>query len=262
MSANAFSRLMGFLADRTWPNWVRKPVIKRYVKAFGIDLSDYEYDINEKGSFNAFFTRKLKNGVRPIGEGMVSPVDGFIGACGKANEGTVLQVKGSPYSISELIGGETEADFRSFATLYLSPMNYHRVHCPFDMVINEIRFIPGVLYSVSMKTVHKIPRVYSRNERVVILGDCRYGRFAFVFVGAVVVGRTRLSITDTYSNVSKKRKNIIPEKPISLKKGEELGLFELGSTVVYTIEGDELAEWTGKFGDAVKMGQSMHPKFY
>lgn len=262
MSANTFSKVMGFLADRTWPDFIRKPVIRKYIKTFGIDMSEYDYQIEASGSFNAFFTRKLKPGMRPIGEGMVSPVDGFASACGKVEKGMVMQVKGSPYSIDELLGGAYEADFRSYATLYLSPANYHRVHCPFDMVVTEIRFLPGVLYSVSMKTVHRVPRVYSRNERVVVMGESPYGRFAFVFVGAVVVGRTRLSIDDHASNTTGKKLIRTLGGGIRMKKGEELGLFELGSTVVYLVEGSELAELELAQGEVVKMGQTLHPKKY
>lgn len=237
ISTNTFSRWTGSLAgSRGIPKWLLAKVIRNYIRFYRIDMTDFEIDLTTINTFNEFFTRPLKKGARVWGQGVCSPVDGRLLCFGAVEEGKMYQIKGISYAQDVLLGqpGLTNG---SYATIYLAPGDYHRVHAPFDMRIEEITHIPGELLSVSLMNVRHIPALYNKLERVVLSGKNEFGKFHFVFVGAFNVGSIRLSFMEDFTS---NRKNIREIRKIrtsvEISKGEELGWFELGSTVVMMTE--------------------------
>ena len=253
---NRFSHWMGAFSDASIPNWILKNVIRSYVRYYKIDLNDYDINLNEIKKFNAFFTRQFKEGKRHIGKGVVSPVDGKLINYGLLQSSQLLQCKGQWYPQTGITSLEA-FDHGSFATIYLSPADYHRVHAPFDMKIQEIVYIPGTLFPVNKKSVLKHDRLFCRNERIVLSGTCEYGHFHFVFVGAMIVGRTVLSFDSSWRSNIKKGKQRQEKVDFQIAKGEELGYFELGSTVIFMIDSEVLNEIKITENTQVKMGESM-----
>jgi phosphatidylserine decarboxylase len=197
-------------------------------------------DIGSYTSFNDFFTRPLKPGVRPLADAaFVCPVDGAISQFGAIDDHHILQAKGHRFTTTELIGGDAElaAQFRhgSFANLYLSPKDYHRLHMPCDGRLTRMIYVPGALFSVNPTTARGVPNLFARNERVVCVFESpEYGPFVMVLVGATIVGSMA---TVWHGVVNPKRPQKISEwryddQEIVLKKGEEMGRFLLGSTIV------------------------------
>ena len=181
-------------------------------------------------TFNTFFSRRLKPGVRPIANhGIVSPVDGKVMALGKIVDGQLIQAKGFYYSLTALLGDHTHQSFQGgdFITLYLSPKDYHRVHSPVHGQLHRTTFIPGRLFSVNPRITRIIPQVFTRNERLVCYIDTTQGPVAVIFVGAMLVGSIN---TAWQGRVSGKKKD--EAVALSLKAGDELGHFEFGSTVI------------------------------
>lgn len=255
---NFFSRMAGKLSNSKKPQWFIKGVIKLWKKKYKIDLSEYVVPPNGFKTFNSFFTRNLKPDTRPISEGLVSPVDGFIFDFGKITGDNKIYVKFKHYYVDDLICDEYE-EMSSYAVLYLSPANYHRVHSAFDMEITDISYLPGTLRPVKPKVVYKKDRVYCRNERIVIHGKSEFGNFYMILVGALFVGKTKLSFdsglqTNIKKGVASKR---IYEQPISIKKGEEVGYFEMGSSVILLMKDERLAKIKLPLNSPLKMGNSL-----
>ena len=255
---NFFSRMAGKLSNAKKPKWFIKCVIKILKKKYKIDLSEYVVPQNGFKTFNSFFTRNLKPDTRPISEGLVSPVDGFIFDFGKITGDNKIYVKFKHYYVDDLICDEYE-EMSSYAVLYLSPANYHRVHSAFDMEITDISYLPGTLRPVKPKVVYKKDRVYCRNERIVIHGKSEFGNFYMILVGALFVGKTKLSFdsglqTNIKKGVASKR---IYEQPISIKKGEEVGYFEMGSSVILLMKDERLAKIKLPLNSPLKMGNSL-----
>jgi phosphatidylserine decarboxylase len=219
---------------------VTQAIIRRFVKRFGVDMSEAaEPDIGAYPSFNEFFTRALKPGARPMARAdWVCPVDGAVSACGRVERDQVFQAKGHAYSTAALLGGSSElaAPYQNghFATLYLSPKDYHRIHMPVDGTLRRMIHVPGALFSVNPATALSVPGLFARNERVVCLFDTPLGPLALVLVGATIVG----SMATVWHGV------VNPPRPghlrewtyddgaVTLKQGDEMGRFLLGSTVV------------------------------
>jgi len=236
-SFNAFSRTMGRLAGLRLPGPIIKKVIDAYCMYFNIDLSDVE--IEDWQSINAFFTRRLRVGTRPIDPNpqiIVSPADGTIQSFGIITKDTALQVKDISYSVSQLLGDHQQAerfDKGIFYTVYLSPADYHRVHSPVAGRIISARYIPGRLFSVNPKVGKYCNNFLTRNERVVLTIDTVSGEVAVVMVGATGVGSIDISGFPEISTDKGKKTNLYLRKPgISIKKGREIGVFNMGSTVV------------------------------
>lgn len=190
-------------------------------------------------SFNAFFTRTLKPGARPICQQvgtLVSPCDGSISQAGAIKEGRLLQVKGLDYSLSALLASEIIAPFAKghFATLYLSPKDYHRVHAPFDCKLVETRYIRGRLFSVQPKVQARVPALFARNERLVMLYECAFGQMGVVMVGAKLVSgiHSRWRPEGYAHNGPAILTESFVEQPKAFAKGEEIGHFAFGSTVI------------------------------
>lgn len=237
------SRLVGYLARSEVP-FVKNNFIKVFLNRFDINMSEaaqedpYAYD-----NFNAFFTRALKDGVRPIdadAHSIVSPADGAISQLGPILGSDVLQAKGRHYSLYELLGGDSAlaAEFTngSFATVYLSPKDYHRVHMPFTGTLREMIYVPGRLFSVNQATTRQIADLFARNERAVCVFDTEHGPMVVILVGAMIVAgiETVFSgpVTPLARSVQRTRYALDEKGPIVLNKGDELGRFYLGSTAI------------------------------
>ncbi|HJV70701.1 archaetidylserine decarboxylase [Ideonella sp.] len=235
----ALTSLMGTLARReagaltTW-------VIRRFVARYGVDMSEAaEPDIAAYKSFNAFFTRALRAGARPLAEApLICPVDGAISQIGPINGDQIFQAKGHFYSTAALVGGDQQLaeQFRngSFATLYLSPRDYHRIHMPCNGRLTRMIHVPGALFSVNPVTARGVPGLFARNERVVCVFEGEAGPFVLALVGATIVGSMA---TVWHGVVNPPRPGNLREwryadQPITLRQGEEMGRFLLGSTVV------------------------------
>lgn len=237
------SRLVGYLARSEVP-FVKNNFIKVFLNRFDINMSEaaqedpYAYD-----NFNAFFTRALKDGARPIDadpHSIVSPADGAISQLGPILGSDVLQAKGRHYSLYELLGGDSAlaAEFTngSFATVYLSPKDYHRVHMPFTGTLREMIYVPGRLFSVNQATTRQIADLFARNERAVCVFDTEHGPMVVILVGAMIVAgiETVFSgpVTPLARSVQRTRYALDNKGPIVLNKGDELGRFYLGSTAI------------------------------
>jgi len=273
----AVSRLAGWLADNESMPALKNRVVKWFIKRYGVDMSEaLEPDYTTYPSFNAFFTRALKPGLRPMDERettLISPVDGAISQLGHISNDRVFQAKGQSFSLNELLGGDEEraAGFADgeFATIYLSPKDYHRIHMPLAGTLREMVYVPGKLFSVNPTTAENVPNLFARNERVACLFDTPAGPMALVSVGAMIVGSVETTWAGVVSpsdrnEVSVTRYNTL-KTPIRFEKGEEMGRFRLGSTVIIvmpkgtvTWNPEQVAERMVRLGEAfgeVRLGQ-------
>jgi phosphatidylserine decarboxylase len=216
------STLVGKVAEIRFPSSALLSFLKYFVKKHKIDMSDYSKPLSEFRSFSEFFVRHFEPGARPIGEGFVSPVDGELKALNSLKAQQRFTIKGGDYDISELIGQE-QKDFSPtcFMQFYLSPRNYHRFHAPCAMKVLSVEKIPGALFPVNSFGQRAIPNLFAKNLRVCIFADSEFGRLAYVPVGALNVGSIQLS-SDIYEK--------------TLEKGEEIGFFNLGSSVLILLE--------------------------
>ncbi len=264
---HALSRLMGFFAQCRC-KWLKNWGIKKFINHFKVDMSQAEHeDYREYPSFNAFFTRYLKAGARPLDpeeKHIVSPVDGTISELGVIDGDKILQAKGQYYTVSDLLGGDDEYAecFQQghFMTVYLSPKDYHRIHMPLEGRLLEMRHVPGRLFSVNPASVNQISRLFARNERAVCFFNTDLGKVAIIPVGAMIVG----SIATTWHGVvtppvkRRVRSWEYTRQPINLERGEEMGYFKMGSTVIMLFEKGKI-EWANNLvaGDTLKMGEGI-----
>jgi phosphatidylserine decarboxylase len=241
-------------------------IIRRFVAKYGVDMGEaLESDINHYKSFNQFFTRALKPGVRPLAKAdLVCPVDGAISQFGPIDGHQIFQAKGHNYTTTALVGGDAALAHRfahgSFATLYLSPRDYHRIHMPCEGRLMRMIYVPGDLFSVNPATARGVPGLFARNERVVCVFETARGPFVLVLVGATIVGSME---TVWHGVVNPPRGGELREwhygdQQIVLKQGEEMGRFLLGSTVVMLFPPPALEfnpEWSPT--RAVRLGEAM-----
>jgi phosphatidylserine decarboxylase len=264
VSCPALSRATGRLADLRLPPLALRPLLRLYVRAFGVDLAEAAEPLESFPSFNAFFTRRLREGARPVDEGpgvVVSPSDSRLSAIGPVPpDGRLEQVKGSTYSVEALLGSaEDAAAFRqgAHATLYLSPAMYHRVHAPVDGRIRGWRYVPGRLFPVNAAGARSVPGLFTRNERVAVLIDTdAHGPVAVVLVGAANVGRMTLAFADLVTNRGRPAGHVVPSHPVAVRRGDELGAFNLGSTVVLLLADPALSP-VPCAGELVRVGQPL-----
>jgi len=260
------SRLAGRLADCEVP-WIKNPLIRAFTRHFEVDLSEAEQpDGTAYPSFNAFFTRPLKAGARPIAaDGIACPADGAISQLGSITGSRIFQAKGRDYTTLELLGGDATLaerfDNGSFATIYLSPRDYHRVHMPLDGVLERTVHIPGHLFSVNRATAEGVPRLFARNERLVAMFDTPAGPMAMVLVGAMIVAGIDTVWAGQVAPAGRKPQHIAfgaAAQRVALVRGAEMGRFRLGSTVILLFPRG-VASWDPalRAGSPVRMGQAM-----
>ncbi len=245
-----------------------QPVMRWFIRHFDVDMSEAETtDLSAYSSFNAFFTRSLKADARPINSGaknIICPADGRISQLGKINRGRILQAKGQHYTVTELLGGSEKRAAPyfdgTFCTIYLSPRDYHRVHMPLDGLLTEMVHIPGRLFSVAPYTTRVIPRLFARNERVASLFETDFASMAMVLVGAVNVAAIETVWAGLVTPPKGKEIAVTdyPTEMIHLKRGQEMGRFNMGSTVILLFP-PGMAAWDANLSadDAVKMGQRL-----
>lgn len=246
---------------------LKNAAIARFIRQYGVDMNEaQEPDPAAYEHFNAFFTRALKPGARPLDAtpgAILSPADGAISQLGSIHDGRIFQAKGHDFSVAELLGGDWQRarpflDGR-FATVYLSPRDYHRVHMPLAGTLRETVYIPGRLFSVNPLTARKVPRLFARNERLACLFDTASGPMAVVLVGAMIVGAME---TVWAGQVAPHGSRIVATRyddgAVRLDKGAEMGRFKLGSTVVLLF-GPGQMDWNEGLGPlgAVRMGQAL-----
>lgn len=258
------SRLVWSLA-RTRINWLKRVLIRTFLRHYPVAISEAERaDPLAYDSFNDFFTRRLKQGARPIDDSpasAVSPVDGYVSQAGALESGSLLQAKGINYSAGELLGGDPAlaAQFAggAFATLYLAPHNYHRVHMPLAGTLRVARHVPGDLFSVNAATAEGVPGLFARNERIACIFDTAAGPMAIVLVGALFVGSMSLAWEGEMRRLHPRLMRDLPVRPvIALDKGAELGWFNMGSTVILVFAGQGPALVPGLApGRPVRMGE-------
>ncbi len=256
------SSIAGRMACTDFPSSLLKPAIQAYIKAFGVDMQDAARGVEEYRSFGDFFARELKPGARPVDPRenvLVSPADGLFHNWGNVEQGFIEQVKGQTYSIAELLDDPVEArkyTKGSFATIYLSPADYHRVHSPMPGSVVSARYSPGALYSVQPFVTKLLKNLFVANERISIHLETPHGRVCVVMVAATIVGRVSLAFSSLETNgKTRLPKADLFSRPIPLSKGAELGIFHIGSTVVLLTE--RRFAPTADQGSKVRMGQQL-----
>ena len=250
------SRCTGWLAELEHPAWLKNWVIERFIKHFDVDMDEaLEPDHTRYANFNAFFTRPLKEGLRPIAAAdVVCPADGAISQLGSIDRGRIFQAKGRDFSTVELLGGDPEWAARfadgHFITIYLSPRDYHRVHMPVDGRLLGTTYVPGDLFSVNGVTAENVERLFARNERLVCYFETPVGPMALILVGAMVVAGIETVWSGQVAPPPPTPQSInyaeLPA-PVELAKGEEMGRFRLGSTVILLFPEDAI-EWEPGYG--------------
>ncbi len=245
-------------------------MIRWFVRQYGVNMDEAANpDIASYASFNEFFTRPLKEGARPLAKAdYVCPVDGAISQLGEIRDHQIFQAKGHSFSTTALVGGDAglaaKYQHGSFANLYLSPKDYHRLHMPCDGRLTRMIYVPGDLFSVNPTTARGIPNLFARNERVVcVFENDEIGEFVSVLVGATIVG----SMATTWHGVvnpprsSSTREWRYDDQQIVIRKGEEMGRFLLGSTIVMLFQKDKIRfnpAWTAE--RPVRLGEYMGNK--
>ena len=232
------TRAAGWLADHQTP-WLKNALIRRFIRLYNVDMQDaFEPAADRYINFNAFFTRALKEGARPLQGGLISPADGVLSQCGAITQGELIQAKGQYYTLANLLGGD-EDEARpyangSFATVYLSPSDYHRVHMPCAGTLRSTCYIPGRLFSVNHATTAHVSELFARNERLVCHFDTPYGPMALVLVGAMIVAGIETVWQGRYQPAHPEHaaRQQFEDGEVTLSKGDEMGRFYLGSTVV------------------------------
>ncbi|RKQ96289.1 phosphatidylserine decarboxylase [Kushneria sinocarnis] len=259
---HALSRLIGRVADSRQP-WIRETFIRRFASHYNVDMSQAEQpDLEAYASFNEFFTRPLKPEARPLGDGLLSPADGVLSQFGRIDHGTLIQAKGHAYSLTALLGGdEARAEplrHGRFATVYLSPRDYHRVHMPCTGTLRETVYVPGRLFSVNQATTRQVPALFARNERLVCHFDTEHGPMALVLIGAMIVAAIETVWAGRVTPIPREpRRTSFDAQPVMLERGAEMGRFMLGSSVVMCLpESIEFNEALTP-GQMVSMGQSL-----
>lgn len=259
------SRFVGFFADCKI-SFIKNILIKWFAKKYWVDLSEAQRQSHKDyASFNDFFTRELKPGVRVVDaspETIASPADGAFSQLGKIENDQIFQAKGHHYSLEDLIARKDLVEAYangSFATIYLSPKDYHRVHMPFDGTLIATSYVPGDLFSVNTVTAENVPNLFARNERLVCHFETELGPMCVILVGAMIVA----GIETVWSGqvAPAPTRHIVHQsydKTIHIKKGEELGRFKLGSTAIVLFPAETMV-WQSHLnaGSPIRMGRAI-----
>jgi len=264
----AITTFGGWVASGEWGVATTR-IIRWFVGKYQVNMAEAAHpDVASYASFNDFFTRALKPGVRPVAQAdLICPVDGAISQFGSVHGDQIFQAKGHSYSTAALVGGDASlaAQFKGghFATLYLSPKDYHRIHMPCDGKLTRMIHVPGELFSVNPTTARGVPGLFARNERVVCVFDGQHGPFVLVLVGATIVG-SMATVWHGVVNPPRVKEVRVwnygegQAMPVTLKQGQEMGRFLLGSTVVILFPAGACnfnSEWQA--GRSIRMGEAM-----
>lgn len=263
----ALTLYAGFMANRKI-RLLKNRLIRRFIQKYGVNMQEAQKEnIEDYACFNDFFIRHLKPECRPVAAAdIVSPVDGRVSEIGTIIDGQLLQAKGRYYSVQELLACDqtiTEQFSNGhFATLYLAPKDYHRIHMPMDAVLQEMTYVPGKLFSVQPTTARVIPQLFAQNERLVVLFETKIGQMAMVLVGAAIVGNIG---TAWHGDIRRSRKlsRVVyssTDNPFTaLQKAQEMGYFKLGSTVILLFSNDAQMQWNANIhaGDVIRFGQAL-----
>jgi phosphatidylserine decarboxylase len=235
---HSLSRLVGWFAS-TKIEWIKTTFITKFAAKYQVNMDEAQNsDLSSYASFNEFFTRPLKDGARPIADSaLVSPADGAVSQLGKIELGRCFQAKGRDFGVTELLGGDSDRaqPFLNgdFTTIYLSPKDYHRVHMPCAGTLKETVYVPGDLFSVNPTTAQGVDGLFARNERLVCMFETEYGPMAMVLVGAMIVAGIETVWSGQVCPLPKEAQvQDFSQGEIKLEKGEEMGRFKLGSTVI------------------------------
>jgi phosphatidylserine decarboxylase len=264
---HGLSRFVGSIINSRQEKF-KNYLIDFFIKRYNVDMRDaIEPNPHVYPDFNSFFTRKLRPETRPIIDGentIACPADGLISEYGAINESMILQAKNHEYSIADILGGSKDdaAAFidGQFATFYLAPKDYHRVHIPITGQLQKMIHVPGKLFSVNLLTADHVPNLFARNERVICIFSTKFGPMAVILVGAMIVASIHTAWAGAITPSGKKQITVwdYPENhtPIILQKGAELGHFQLGSTVI-VLFGPQSTKWTETLqkNQSVKIGQ-------
>ncbi|QRN04964.1 phosphatidylserine decarboxylase [Legionella sp. MW5194] len=261
---HTLTSMAGKLAEVKVPA-VKNRLIKRFIAKYSVNMSEaYEENPENYACFNDFFIRHLKPDCRPLADAdIVSPVDGVISELGRIDRGQLLQAKGRYYSVDDFLACEPSRyePFVNgrFATLYLSPKDYHRIHMPIKATLQHMIYVPGKLFSVQPATARTVPRLFARNERLVVFFETQVGLMAMVLVGAVIVGAIGTAWEGDLKRLHQVQEFSYAESPLSLEQGQEMGYFKLGSTVVLMFANGAKVDWLPslKAGDGIRYGEAL-----
>ncbi len=257
------SRLLANIAEAKTP-WFKNTLIRQFIRTYDIDLSIAQREQPEQYlNFNDFFTRSLKPNARPISpdpKTLTSPADGILSQFGHITDNQFIQAKGQHYTTSLLLGGDKSlaAEFSngSFATVYLSPSDYHRVHMPWNGKLVKTQYIPGKLFSVNRATTNGIPELFAKNERLICIFESNIGKIVVILVGAMLVAGIETCWQNHYPP-NTHATEFFSEQIMAFKKGQELGRFKFGSTVVLLFNNKLTFEKHLTFGEKILLGESL-----
>jgi phosphatidylserine decarboxylase len=257
------SRVVGAATRIRAPRALHTAAIRRFVRRYGVATEEAELPVEAYQSFGDFFTRRLRSGIRSVAPGddvAVSPVDGTVYVAGIAEAGRLLQAKGVEYELEALVGDADSARpfvGGAYITLYLSPKDYHRIHSPLGGQIRGYAYIPGKLWPVNPAAVRTVHRLFSQNERLITFLETPVGACAVVKVGATCVGRIRAAYDDVLTNRGGEARRHNYASPLRIAKGDELGAFEMGSTVIVLFERDRVKLEALSEGRKVRWGEAI-----
>lgn len=265
---HCFSRLFGHLLN-SQNKWLKNRLIRKFIAHYSVNMDEVaQPELDAYPCFNAFFTRKLKKGARPLvssPEAIASPADGVVAQIGIARHDQLIQAKGHLFSLQDLLGGDatTAQPFINgpYATIYLGPSDYHRVHMPITGTLKQMIYIPGKLFSVNTDTVNDVSNIFSRNERVICIFHTKIGPMAVIMVGAIFVGSMAVAWDGVITPNRYTEKTVWSyedKPPIHLARGDEMGYFLTGSTVITLFEQNRMhwqSSWQSNL--AIKMGQGL-----
>jgi phosphatidylserine decarboxylase len=262
----ALTKLAGFIAEVKTP-YLKNSLIRWFIRTYGVNMQEaLEENPEAYANFNAFFIRQLKPNARPVSAAqVVSPVDGCISELGSIYQGRLLQAKGHSYTVEALLACDTleSAQFENgyFATCYLSPKDYHRVHMPMSAVLRKMVAVPGKLFSVQPTTARVIPQLFAKNKRVVVWFDTDMGPMVIVLVGATIVGAIGTAWAGDIDCSSLLRVDYTKDESVtlSLNQAEEMGYFKLGSTAIVLFTNQHPLQWREdlKAGSPLRMGEAL-----
>ncbi|MBO8172314.1 MAG: phosphatidylserine decarboxylase [Bacillaceae bacterium] len=261
MLLKSISRISGYFTKTRISKWM----IRRYVSRYQVNVDEAEKKLEDYRSLNDFFTRRLKKGVRvidPSPEHIISPVDGLITEFGNIDNNTLIQAKGKTYDLDTLLGQDPlrikQFEGGEYITFYLSPQHYHRIHSPYDGEIDGMTYIPGSLYPVNRFGTSYVPGLYRRNERIITYLQTPAGQIAVVKVGAFLIGSVQLLYEHPELKRNRQKIYIYQTRHPAVQKGDELGYFQFGSTVICLFEKDRVQfTSTIKNNPAIQMGQKI-----